>query len=88
MLTCKIVNKDEAVTWESVKALTVPLTSGEASILQGHAEMFALLAAGEISGLMHNDGKKEYQIPQGGGACHVMENMVTVILFDEQKVVS
>lgn len=85
MLTCKIVNKDETVTWEQMNALTVPLTTGEASILQDHAEMFALLAEGNIVGTTHTDGKKEYQISPNGGACHVFENTVTIILFDEQK---
>ena len=43
MLTCTIVSENEHTTWEQLQSLTVPLTSGEATFLAGHAELFEAL---------------------------------------------
>jgi F0F1-type ATP synthase epsilon subunit len=82
MLTCKIVSENQTTTWEQINTITIPLTSGEVSIWQDHAEMFALLSEGKMSGVNHNNVEKVYQIRTNGGACHIFENTVTVILFD------
>lgn len=82
MLTCKIVAKNETVSWDHLKSVTLPLPSGEATILQDHAELFSQLTEGEINGITGNEGKKYYKIPPGAGVCHVAENSVTIILLD------
>ncbi len=77
MFDCTITSAEYTEKHNDLQSLIVPAHSGRLQILSGHAESFILLMSGELV-LESSQGRKIVSI--GGGACHVGNDEVKIIL--------
>ncbi len=77
MLNCTITSAEHTEKYPGLRAVAVPAFSGRLQMLPGHAESFVLLVAGEIV-MDSPQGVKTVAVD--GGACHVKNDEVTVVL--------
>jgi len=77
MLSCSILSPERTQRFDALIRITLPAHSGEIQILRGHAESFIALREGKIV-LESGRGKEVVVVP--GGECHVLEDMVNIIL--------
>ena len=74
-MNCTVVSADGRRDFQNVESLVLPTLSGEVQVLPGHAESFLTLGTGQIV-----SSNKNEIISIEGGACHIKDDDVIVIL--------
>jgi F0F1-type ATP synthase epsilon subunit len=77
MLNCTVTSAEHTERYSRLKSLAVPAFSGRLQMLPGHAESFILLTPGEI---IMDSAQGVRTVVIDGGACHVKDDEVTVVL--------
>lgn len=78
MIDCTITSPQKTTVYKGVKSIILPAFSGQMQILPGHAESFILLRKGNI--FLRQLNKEEEVIQNTNGECHVLNDVVTIIL--------
>lgn len=76
LLTCRIISPDSTLFSGQIRDLTMCDRSGQLQVLPQHAEMFAVLRAGDVI-LRAPDGSLT-SIAVSGGVLHVKDDVATV----------
>lgn len=77
-MECLITSPQKTRRYKHLKRVSLPAFSGRMQILPRHAEAFVLLKRGDI--VLGRNGDPNREITITGGACHIKDDRVVVIL--------
>jgi len=77
-LRCVISSAEKTTTYEGLKSVSLPASSGSMQILPGHAEAFVMIAGGDVA--MKSVDDKTKTLPIGASECHIQNDEVVIII--------
>jgi F0F1-type ATP synthase epsilon subunit len=77
-IECTITSPLGTKVYSQLQSVTLPAVSGVMQVLPGHAESFAMIAAGTVT-LKNTKGEIE-AVRVSAGECHIRNNSVLIIV--------